>query len=553
MKKYFRFFLVFSWLLTGLLTTLPSHANVLVEQTFATGSPGWTLGGNATINNGWLRLTNATTDGFGYAFYGTSFSISQSFVIDFEFVSWGGSGADGLTFFMFNGGLNNNNFRIGDDGGSLGYANGCNNDDGMREAYLGIAFDEFGNFSNAADRCKSGGPGAVSDAVTIRGPGNYTTGGVGTNYAYVTHGVAPTSIDCPAPTCTTRPTNTSANWRRARITMLKSGATSWSAYVDVQFGAGQAFTRVINPTTMPNLTYASLKLGFAASTGGSTNYHEIRNLKVTNAADMSISKTAPAEVMVGGTFNYVLTVTNAYTDSAGNVTVTDTLPTGPSYSNTVGLTGSGGTGCSLSAGPPRLLSCGLGNMTSGQSRTITVSATNAGATQQSLSNTAQVDQDDNDINPNNNSSTVNTTVWAQPSLMVTKSATNTGGSSITSTNPGSDIAYTIQITNTGGPSKTYVLTDAMSPFTALYLNAYGSNTPFQFNAGNSGLTMPAGSIQYSNNNGSTWTYTPVSGGGGAPAGYDGTVTNFRITLTGTMGTLTSGSTSYSLNYRSRVE
>lgn len=539
-------------MLAGLLTSLPCRANVLVEQTFATTPTGWTLGGDATINNGWLRLTNATADGFGYAFYGTSFSISQSFVIDFEFVSWGGSGADGLTFFMFNGGLANGNFRIGDEGGSLGYANGCNNDDGMREAYLGIAFDEFGNFSNSGDRCKSGGPGAVSDAVTIRGPGNYTTGTVGTNYAYVTHGVAPTSIDCPSPTCTSRPADTSANWRRARITMLKSGATSWSAYVDVQLGAGQPFTRVINPTTMPALTYSSLKLGFAASTGGSTNYHEIRNLKVTNAADMSISKTAPAEVMVGTAFNYTLAVTNAYTDSAGNVTVTDTLPTGPTY-GTATVTGTGGTGCSISVGPPRVLNCGLGNMASGASRTITVPATSSGITQQNLSNTAVVTQDDNDITPNNNTSTVSTIVWGQPSLMITKSAANTGGSAISSSNPGSDIVYTIQVSNTGGPSKTNVLTDTMSPFTALALNTYGTNTPFQLNAGSSGLTMPAGSIQYSNNNGSTWTYTPVSGGGGAPTGYDGAITNFRITLTGTMGTLTSGTTSYSVSYRTRVE
>jgi len=41
-------------------------------------------------------------------------------------------------------------------------------------------------------------------------------------------------------------------------------------------------------------------------------------------------------------------------------------------------------------------------------------------------------------------------------------------------------------------------------------------------------------IDYSNDSGATWTYTPASGGGGAPSGYDRSVTNIRWTFTGNL-------------------
>lgn len=47
-----------------------------------------------------------------------------------------------------------------------------------------------------------------------------------------------------------------------------------------------------------------------------------------------------------------------------------------------------------------------------------------------------------------------------------------------------------------------------------------------------GSTGLVASFSYSNDGGTTWTYTPVSGGGGAPAGYDRNVTNIRWTFAG---------------------
>jgi hypothetical protein len=63
-----------------------------------------------------------------------------------------------------------------------------------------------------------------------------------------------------------------------------------------------------------------------------------------------------------------------------------------------------------------------------------------------------------------------------------------------------------------------------------------------------GLTLCA--PVYSNTNGTTWVYTPVSGGGGAPAGYDGNVTNWQIPMTGMMN---ANGANFTINYKVRVK
>lgn len=538
------------------LSCLSAHASTLVSQTFATapawGGAGWNRGGtftptvtsaNGTTN--WLRLIDKSANARGYVYYNTAFSANQGFVIDFEFASFAGSGADGMVMFLFDGAATT--FRPGSDGGSLSYANNCavrgTTDAGMSKAYIGIAFDEWGNFANQSDRCKNGGVGQLSDSVSIRGAGDWDgTGAVpATAYSYLTSAAAATSIDCTG--CTTRP-ESGTNWRRARITMLQSGS-SWAVSVDVQFGTGSAFNRLINTYTLPNPPFTTLKVGFAASSGGSTNYHDIRNILITNPVDTQITKTvSTADVMVGGAVSYTLAVSNTNITAAANVVVTDTLPTGqvaythPNYT----IVPAGGS-CTFAT---PVLTCALGSMAISTTKTITVNTT--GQSQSTATNTASVTQDDIDINPNNNIASVNHNIWSPPALTVVKSAN--GSSSPSTINPGGTILYTITTTNSGaGPSTTNVLTDTMSPFTALDLT-YNSSQVFQLIQGSTTSSLTLGTPVYSSDNGLTWTYTLVSGGGGAPAGFDAAVTNFRIPMTGSMN---GGGASYTIRYNTRVE
>ena len=134
---------------------------------------------------------------------------------------------------------------------------------------------------------------------------------------------------------------------------------------------------------------------------------------------------------------------------------------------------------------------------------------------------------------------------AVPALTVLKSANKA------SVVPGNIITYTETITNTGAGTTTgVVVTDSLSPYIQWGLNSYGTGVAFQFVDGSpaSGLTL--GTSVYSNNSGSTWIYAPVSAGGGAPAGYDGNVTNWSIPMNGTMN---ANGANFTINYQVRVK
>ncbi|HEX8476652.1 MAG TPA: hypothetical protein VF666_21825 [Pyrinomonadaceae bacterium] len=92
--------------------------------------------------------------------------------------------------------------------------------------------------------------------------------------------------------------------------------------------------------------------------------------------------------------------------------------------------------------------------------------------------------------------------------------------------PGGDIVYTINFTNIGGtPATNFVITDQIPANTDFKI---GSPTT---SPGTTGLTA---AVSYSNDGGTTWTYTPTSGAGGAPAGYDRALTHVRWSFTGNL-------------------
>ena len=73
-------------------------------------------------------------------------------LVQFDYATWGGTGADGLAFFLYDGSTSSGSFHAGASGGSLGYAS-CNSTPGLSNAYIGVGFDEFGNFTNLGAIC----------------------------------------------------------------------------------------------------------------------------------------------------------------------------------------------------------------------------------------------------------------------------------------------------------------------------------------------------------------------------------------------------------------
>jgi autotransporter-associated beta strand protein len=110
--------------------------------------------------------------------------------------------------------------------------------------------------------------------------------------------------------------------------------------------------------------------------------------------------------------------------------------------------------------------------------------------------------------------------------------------------PGTDLAYTITFTNTGAiGASNFVIADPIPNNTDFKLGSATSSL------GTTGLSV---AVAYSNNGGSTYVYTPVSGAGGAATGYDRTVTNVRWTFTGTLSQ-TSPNNTGSVGYTAKIQ
>lgn len=118
----------------------------------------------------------------------------------------------------------------------------------------------------------------------------------------------------------------------------------------------------------------------------------------------------------------------------------------------------------------------------------------------------------------------NVTVTGSPSVTLVKSVLPGG-----SRPPGTELTYSIVYANTGSAAAYSVVVRDDVPANTDFKLGSATSSP-----GSSGLTA---TIAYSNNAGSTWSYTPVSGGGGAAAGYDRAVNAVRWTFTGTLGSV----------------
>jgi uncharacterized repeat protein (TIGR01451 family) len=141
-------------------------------------------------------------------------------------------------------------------------------------------------------------------------------------------------------------------------------------------------------------------------------------------------------------------------------------------------------------------------------------------------------------------------VIALPNITVNKSIIP-----VTATaSPGEVITYTDVITNTGaGVATSVIARDHLSPYAYWSLDSYGAGVPFQFVNGAVSSGLALGIPLYSKDNGATWTYTPASGAGGAPASYDANVTDWQIPMIGTMNATTGAPyPSFTINYKVRV-
>ncbi|MDO9552201.1 MAG: PKD domain-containing protein [Rhodonellum sp.] len=297
-----RFFLLFTLLFSCFLSQTKAQIGFPYCESFQDNSAQSTtvFGGDASLTSGVLRLTNNQIDQNGFVYIDIPFSSVFGIKTSFEYFSYGGSGADGLTVFLFD--ANTPNFAPGGFGGSLGYAQ-RNQDAGLTRAYLGVGFDSFGNYGNSSENKNGGFPGGSGllhpNSVVIRGPGSGSSG-----YAFIngkkTNSVGPFGFGAgelfelsSGGIGTTRVTDPNVPGYRKVIMSLDPNPNGPGFFLTVQMEVTTSPDTPRMMTIFENVPYLfdapkDLKIGFSASTGGMTNFHEIRNIVVQVANDENL-------------------------------------------------------------------------------------------------------------------------------------------------------------------------------------------------------------------------------------------------------------------------
>ncbi len=370
------------------------------------GTGGSTLSNSASLTGtnstpGWLQLTTASNNEAGWVYNTTPFPSSAGVLVNFDYADYGGSGADGLTFFLFGNntgdpdGSTPLSLTTGPVGGSLGYAD-CptSHEDGLTNAYVGVGLDEFGNFGRGSSFCGvSGGVGGASsypNYLIVRGPGSAQTG-----YPYETG--APVADPQNA---NEKLKGTSITDYR-HVTVLITPAGLLSVYITFPDGNTQTVTSGYQLPANPP-TY--LQLGFVASTGGSTDFHDIRANNVTEPVDIQTRVTSStANAARGATITDSFTVTNTGPNESSATQITANTPnstlSGLSWTCTGTCNATSGSGLPsdtidlpVSASAVYTIT-GTDNSTSDAQASIQLTATPSGATGQDVpgDNVAQAD------------------------------------------------------------------------------------------------------------------------------------------------------------------
>jgi MSHA biogenesis protein MshQ len=330
-------------------------------------NPSTIFGSNFTLsqssgNSGWpkiatpgfLQLTdNSANMSTSATLPGTFQAAGNLITVEFKHYSYNGSGADGIALTLSDSAITP---VPGAFGGSLGYAqkNTPSIIPGFAGGWVGIALDEFGNFSSPTEG-RILGPGALADSVAVRGSGTGQTG-----YPYIggTGTLAP-SIDNAAATRApgysyritvdarcyqANPAGVGCNNAAlAKKTTVAVDRDTGGGYTSL-FPAIDAFAANSSQANVPS----SWKLSFTGSTGGAANIHELGALKVcaqtiTPPAGylIQVDNFTPSSCSVPGGTPTSPVVTVTARDPNGN-TITN-------YTNTVNLSATLAGGAASSA------------------------------------------------------------------------------------------------------------------------------------------------------------------------------------------------------------
>ncbi len=293
---------------------------------------------------GALRLTDNDHDRASFVLYRDDLPMNAGLDIRFQLFAYHGAfpdlrGADGLSFFLQN--AAEPLTRAGAFGGSLGYAqkvagtevNVKEDVPGVHGGYLGLGFDEFGNFTNDNEGRGHGcgtppGPdvhGLFPDYVSLRGPGEGING-----YCLI----AQASVAKFGGIDDSHAKLRDSGGVHRDVHIVIDPLNQPDARIRVMIGFPGAGEQQVLDEPLPPGRPARVRFGFAASTGSLTNVHEIRRLRIESVDPLPVlrlTKTNDGPFSAGGTGSFALRV-SVHGDEGAElrepVTVTDRLPSG---------------------------------------------------------------------------------------------------------------------------------------------------------------------------------------------------------------------------------
>ncbi len=402
---------------------------------------------------------------------------------------------------------------------------------------------EFGNFTStsAADNLElvvSGPGGATADldnrtiavvAPTISSAANQTfvVGQAATSISAITiTDATPSTITAATDIRIRIPSALNLSWNTsitaATITWLSGGGSKVSSTVSYEdggktlvlnatanFGNGNRF--IVSGLQFTNFTAASAAdrlLLVVSGAGGGTAASDDKTITILGyGVSVSPHTTSASQLPSNGT-NYTVGFT---VENTGGVTDSYDLLTKKrpgTVITTVSITGSGVTqglnpdsarlsSLAASASVAVSVTYSVGNVAAGSKDTLIMTARSVGSSAQKDSGQLQL-------------------TAVRPNLTLSKGVSPSGPQP-----PGTDLTFTITLTNTGTSNATSAeVVDTLRP-------------TVQFKVGSVSTSLPAGIsfvVEYSNDGGATWTYVPASGACSAPAAYDRCVTGVRWRL-----------------------
>ncbi len=278
----------------------------------ANGAPGnnWSVGTRTgswtpqivTVNSSKrLQLTDTNGGEATWATLRTGFPGAGNRVsLDFDAYAYGGTGADGIGIILSDAAIPP---VAGAFGGSMGYAqksnpgSDCTNTGGcpgFSGGWLGVALDEYGNFSSATEGRYLGqtqygynGSTAVVQSVSARGSGSGMSGYkfiAGTNS--LTPHIDGTANQNANPPYHYRITVDHTNSINAYLSVERDTTSGGSNYTTLlgcaagNISGCSGAIDVLNPVNSQSAVPITWLFSFTGSTGGSTNYHQLGGMQV---------------------------------------------------------------------------------------------------------------------------------------------------------------------------------------------------------------------------------------------------------------------------------